>query len=298
MTNSIHIDLLGTETRLVKSRDYLTRVIEVCNDKPPLILLHGGGGHAETFSRNLNALAAVCRPIAMDFIWHGMSSRPPFSDGAAGDDVHWLRQFTLQVLDLMEALGLESASFEGESLGGWVALDLAINFPEKVDATVLNTAWGIALDKDWVKEGAADLDALRETSVAALKNPTLETLRTRLEWLMPLGGVTDELVSLRQALWSIPETREALLEYYERLFSPGIEDFYFGEPDIRTIQSPTLVLWTDKNPIHGVDAAERLHQLIEGSALHVMEGCAHWPQWERPEEHDAVVSQFLARALH
>ena len=298
MTNSIHIDLLGTETRFVESRDYYTRVIEVCNDKPPLILLHGGGGHAETFSRNLNTLAAVCRPIAMDFIWHGMSSRPPFSDGAAGDDVHWLRQFTLQVLDLMAALGLESASFEGESLGGWVALDLAINFPERVDAIVLNTAWGVALDEKWVKEGAADLDALRETSVAALKNPTLETLRTRLEWLMPLGGVTDELVSLRQALWSIPETREALLEYYERLFSPGIEDFYFGEPDIRTIQSPTLVLWTDKNPIHGVDAAERLHQLVEGSALHVMEGCAHWPQWERPEEHDAVVCQFLARAIH
>jgi len=298
VTNSIHIDLLGTETRFVQSRGYLTRLIEVGNDKPPLILLHGGGGHAETFSRNLNTLATVCRPIAMDFIWHGMSSSPPFSAGRAEDEVHWLRQFTLQVLDLMEALGLESASFEGESLGGWVALDLAINFPEKVNAIVLNTAWGIALDKDWVQEGAADLDALRETSVAALKNPTLETLRSRLEWLMPLGGVTDELVSLRQALWSIPETREALLEYYERLFSPGIEDFYFGEPDIRTIQSPTLVLWTDKNPIHGVDAAERLHQLGEGSALHVMEGCAHWPQWERPEEHDAVVCQFLARAIH
>ena len=297
MTHSIHIDLLGTETRFVKSRDYLTRVIEVRNDKPPLILLHGGGGHAETFSRNLNSLAAVCRPIAMDFIWHGMSSRPPFSDGAAAAEVHWLRQFTLQVLDLMEALGFESASFEGESLGGWVALDLAINFPEKVDAIVLNTAWGIALDKDLVKEGAADLDALLETSVAALKNPTLETLRTRLEWLMPLGGVTGELVSLRQALWSIPETREALLEYYERLFSPGIEDFYFGEQAIRTIQSPALILWTDKNPIHGVDAAQRLHELIEESALHVMKGCAHWPQWERPEEHDTEIKRFLSSAL-
>ena len=76
MTNSIHIDLLGTETHFVKSRGYLTRVIEVRNDKPPLILLHGGGGHAETFSRNLNTLAAVCRPIAMDFIWHGMSRGP------------------------------------------------------------------------------------------------------------------------------------------------------------------------------------------------------------------------------
>ena len=298
MANSVHIDLLGTETRFVESSDYRTRVIEVSNNKAPLILLHGGGGHAETFSRNLNSLAAVCRPIAMDFIWHGMSSRPSFSDGSATDDVHWLRQFTLQVIDLMEVLGLQSASFEGESLGGWVALDLAINFPERVDALVLNTAWGIALDKEHVEEGAADLDALRETSVAALNNPTLETLRTRLEWLMPLGGVTDELVSLRQALWSIPETREALLEYYERLFSHDIEDYYFDEQAIRTIQCPTLVLWTDKNPIHGVDAAERLCQLIAGSELHVMEGCAHWPQWERPDEHDAVVRGFLENAIH
>ena len=298
MTNSVHIDLLGTGTRFVESSDYRTRVIEVSNNKAPLILLHGGGGHAETFSRNLNSLAAVCRPIAMDFIWHGMSSRPSFSDGSATDDVHWLRQFTLQVIDLMEVLGLQSASFEGESLGGWVALDLAINFPERVDALVLNTAWGIALDKEHVEEGAADLDALRETSVAALNNPTLETLRTRLEWLMPLGGVTDELVSLRQALWSIPETREALLEYYERLFSHDIEDYYFDEQAIRSIQCPTLVLWTDKNPIHGVDAAERLCQLIAGSELHVMEGCAHWPQWERPDEHDAVVRGFLENAIH
>ena len=298
MTNSVHIDLLGTETRFVESGDYRTRVIEVSNNKAPLILLHGGGGHAETFSRNLNSLAAVCRPIAMDFIWHGMSSRPSFSDGSATDDVHWLRQFTLQVIDLMEVLGLQSASFEGESLGGWVALDLAINFPERVDALVLNTAWGIALDKEHVEEGAADLDALRETSVAALNNPTLETLRSRLEWLMPLGGVTDELVSLRQALWSIPETREALLEYYERLFSHDIEDYYFDEQAIRSIQCPTLVLWTDKNPIHGVDAAERLCQLIAGSELHVMEGCAHWPQWERPDEHDAVVRGFLENAIH
>lgn len=296
MARSIHIDLLGTETRFVNGERYTTRIIEVLNDKPPLILLHGGGGHAETYSRNLNSLSATTRPIAMDFLWHGMSSRPEFSDGGPKDQVHWLRQFTLQVLDLMDALNIESSSFEGESLGGWVALDLAINFPEKVDAIILNTAWGIGLDSAHVKEGAADLEALRETSVAALNNPTLEALRVRLEWLMPLGGVTDELVSLRQALWSIPETRDALLEYYERLFTPGIDEYYFGEPAIESIECPTLVLWTDKNPIHGVDAAERLHQLVEGSALHVMEGCAHWPQWERPAEHDAVISQFLQRA--
>ena len=297
MTQSIHVDLLGTETRFIDTGMYRTRVIEVPNDKPPLIMLHGGGGHAETYSRNLNRLSAVSRPIAIDFIWHGMSSRPKFSDGTATQEIHWLRQFTLQVLDLMDHLSLPSATIEGESLGGWIALDLAINFPERVDAIVLNTAWGIALDAEFVQAGEADLDALRETSVAALTNPTFETLRTRLEWLMPLGGVTDELVLLRQALWSIPETREALLEYYDRLFSADISDYYFEEPEIRTIRCPTLVLWTDKNPIHGVDAAERLHDLIDASSLHIMKGCAHWPQWERPAEHDEVVARFLVGEL-
>lgn len=297
MTQSIHVDLLGTETRFIDTGKYRTRVIQVPNDKPPLIMLHGGGGHAETYSRNLNRLSAVSRPIALDFIWHGMSSRPKFSDGTATQEIHWLRQFTLQVLDLMDYLNLPSATIEGESLGGWIALDLAINFPERVDAIVLNTAWGIALDAEFVQAGEADLDALRETSVAALTNPTFETLRTRLEWLMPLGGVTDELILLRQALWSIPETREALLEYYDRLFSADISEYYFEEPEIRTIRCPTLVLWTDKNPIHGVDAAERLHDLIDASSLHIMKGCAHWPQWERPAEHDEVVAQFLVGEL-
>ena len=131
MTQSIHVDLLGTETRFIDTGKYRTRVIQVPNDKPPLIMLHGGGGHAETYSRNLNRLSAVSRPIALDFIWHGMSSRPKFSDGTATQEIHWLRQFTLQVLDLMDYLNLPSATIEGESLGGWIALDLAINFPER-----------------------------------------------------------------------------------------------------------------------------------------------------------------------
>jgi pimeloyl-ACP methyl ester carboxylesterase len=291
--NSIHVDLLGAETRFYDTGRYRTRCIEVVNDKPPLFLLHGGGGHAETWSRNLLRLSHVCRPIAIDFIWHGMSSRPAFSDSGPDKPDHWLAQFTDKVLDLMDYLGFERASVEGESLGGWIALDMAINHPGRTDKVILNTAWGIALDPAHVTEGQSDLDALRETSLNALQNPTTDLLRKRLEWLMPLGGVTDELVNLRQALWSIPETRDALTEYYHRLFAPDIAEYYFNENAISTISSSTLVLWTDRNPIHGEDAADRLQTLIPGSSKHIMRGCAHWPQWERPEEHDSVVSDFL-----
>lgn len=291
---SIHVDLLGSETRFVDTGRYRSRVISVDNGKLPLILLHGGGGHAETWSRNFSRLAQVCRPIAVDFIWHGLSSAPPFSDKGPDEKGNWLDQFTDQILDLMDHLGIEKAVIEGESLGGWIAYDMAVNHPERTSGVVLNTTWGMHLDPDHVQEGDADLDALRETSVGALKNPTRELLRKRLEWLMPLGGVTEELVDLRHALWSHPQTNAALIEYYQRLFAPNIGEFYFTEDEIRTIACPALVLWTDKNPIHGPDAAHRLADIIPGARLHIMRDCAHWPQWERPEEHDAVVADFLA----
>ncbi len=292
--SSIHIDLLGTETRFFDTGRYRTRAIMVDNDKPALFLLHGGGGHAETYSRNMIELSKFCRPIAIDFIWHGMSSRPAYSDKGPTEQGHWLHQFTDQVIDLMDHLGIEKAAFEGESLGGWIAFDMAINHPERTSKLILNTSWGMHLDPAHVVEGGGDLAALRETSMNALRNPTVELLRRRLEWLMPLGGVTEELVQLRMALWSIPETRDALIEYYERLFADNIDQFYFQESDIETIACPTLVLWTDKNPIHGTDAADRLESIIKGSQKHIMQGCAHWPQWERPEEHDRVVGAFMA----
>lgn len=292
--SSIHLDLLGTETRYIDTGKCRTRCISVENDKPALFMLHGGGGHAETYSRNLVRLSRHCRPIAIDFIWHGLSSCPKYSDKGPREKGHWLDQFTDQLLDLMDHLGIEKAAVEGESLGGWIAYDMAINHPDRTSKIILNTAWGMHLDPKFVHEGASDLTALRDTSLNALRNPTRELLTKRLQWLMPLGGVTEELVDLRLALWSVPQTREALIEYYMRLFAENIPQFYFTEDQIRTIRCPTLVLWTDKNPIHGVDAADRLQALIPGAQKHVMKGCAHWPQWERPEEHDEVVGAFMA----
>jgi len=283
--STIHIDLLGSETRYYQGPKYRTRVIER-GEGTPLILMHGGGGHAETYARNLARLGEGYRAMAPDFIWHGLSSTPRFADG------NWLAQFTDQILELLDLIGADKACFEGESLGAWIGMDLAINHPERVERLVLNTAWGM------VTPGAAtepDWAALRETSLNALHNPTLETIRKRLEWLMPLGGVTEELVELRRALWSRPATRSALAEYYERLFSPECEKLLFDDAALARIAAPTLLFWSEKNPIAGPEEARRLQGIIPDAELHVMAGAAHWPQWEGPEEHDRVVLEFLGR---
>jgi len=281
--NSIHVDLLETETRYYRTKSCTTRVIE-CGSGTPLILMHGGGGHAETYARNLRRLGAQCRPMALDFIWHGLSSKPPFRTG------NWLKQFTEQVLEVLDAIGAKQAIFEGESLGGWICMDLGINHPERVEKLILNTSWGNRMPAG---KGSADLASLRATSLNALHNPTPELIRKRLEWLMPLGGVTEELVQLRLDLWSRPDTRAALTEYYNRLFAPECDQYLFNDADLSRIQAPTLLLWTEKNPIAGADEAARLNRIIQRSDVYVIKGAAHWPQWERPEEHDEVVLRFI-----
>lgn len=293
---SLHVDLIGTETRYYDTGKYRTRVIEVANDKVPLILLHGGGGHAEAFAKNLVPLSTVSRPMAIDFIWHGLSSKPDFWANDPKAKRNWLNQFTDQVIELMDHCGVRKAVVEGESLGGWIAADMALNHPDRVAGIILNTAWGMTFDPAKVKEDPGDLDKLRDSSIAALDNPSRELIRKRMEWLMPLGGVTDELVELRLALWSRPDTKASLIRYYEHLFDKRINEFLFDEGDVKRIRSKTLVLWTDHNPFQGVDAARRLYELIQGSKLVIVENAGHWPQWEKPQEHDRAVAEFI-RAL-
>lgn len=285
--NTVYVDLLGSQIRFYEGKKYTTRAIEAGSGKA-LILMHGGGGHAETYSRNLLRLGEHFRAIAIDFIWHGLSSKPSFSNG------NWLAQFSEQVIELMDLLGIGKAHLEGESLGGWICMDMAINHPERVGKIILNTAWGMRFKPGTIKEQMQDLDALRERSLAALANPNRETLRKRLEWLMARPErVTDELIEIRYRLWSRPDTRQALTEYYQRLFSDDTSNYLFREEDLAKIGVPTLVLWTDKNPFHGVDAGRRLADLIPGAKFHLIEDAAHWPQWEHPEEHDRAVLQFL-----
>jgi 2-hydroxy-6-oxonona-2,4-dienedioate hydrolase len=62
------------------------------------------------------------------------------------------------------------------------------------------------------------------------------------------------------------------------------------------IKVPALVFWTDHNPIHGTDAAKRMAELMNAD-YYCMEGAGHWPQWEKPEEHDRIITEFMLKPV-
>jgi 2-hydroxy-6-oxonona-2,4-dienedioate hydrolase len=284
--NSIWVDLLGCQTHFA-GKKFRTRVIEAGSGEP-LIMIHGVGGHAEAYSRNMRTLAQYCRPMAMDMAWHGLSSKPPFQDT--------MPVYCEQILDLMDDLGLSKVSIEGESMGGHIAMYFGLHYPDKVNKLILNTAAGVDYEEGTVQvDNAAGRDLLRQRSLDAVNNPTEETIRKRLEWLMASPDrVTDELVALRRAIYSEPETRKSLTDIFNYAFgSPAAAKYQIKPSELQNLKPPALVLWSDKNPGSGENVGQRLASLIPGAEFYCMVDAAHWPQWEHPEDHDQRVLKFL-----
>lgn len=287
--SSIWTDLLGVQVRYLGDR-YRTRVIEA-GDGPPVFLLHGVGGHAEAYAKNVVRLGRSARAMAPDFLWHGLSAKPEYVDG---EDIP---AYAGQLLDLMDAEGIERADIEGESLGGWVALWMALHHADRVNRIVLNTTAGIRFQPGVVPERPREgRELLAQRSLAAISDPNRETIRKRLEWLFASPDrVTDELVELRFRLYSDPAVQASLRSVFLNAFAgQGAPRKTIPEEDLARITVPTLVLWTDHNPGTGPEVGRYIAAKIPGAQFACIEDAAHWPQWEQPEEHDRLVAAFLA----
>jgi 2-hydroxy-6-oxonona-2,4-dienedioate hydrolase len=279
---SIWADLQGVdfEQRYVDVDGVRTRYLHAGRKgNPALIFIHGTGGHAEAYIRNLDAHAQHFDVYAIDMLGHGYTAKPDYD--------YTLPKYVQHIAGFMDALGIERASLSGESLGGWVASHFAVAHPQRVDKLVLNTASGDKVNRE-------ALARLREMSKAAVDDPSWERLKARLEWLMhDKSLVHDDLVRSRQAIYERPEMRQGI-ERILSMHTPEARAAYAITPEQwATIEAPTLVLWTDHDPTATVEVGRQLADSIPGAKFVVIEGCGHWPQFEDAETFNRVHIDFL-----
>jgi 2-hydroxy-6-oxonona-2,4-dienedioate hydrolase len=120
-------------------------------------------------------------------------------------------------------------------------------------------------------------------------------IRRRLEWIVADPScITDELVELRRRIWSQEGSQRIAAQVIGLLTPARYEPQQIGPEELRAIEAPALLVWTEGNPVHGLDAAtEALAELPHGELV-VIGGAAHWPQFERPEAFNAAVVSFLS----
>ena len=281
---SLWLDMLGTEIRFVQTKNFgRIRIAEAGNKNAETILFqHGINGHLEAYAKNLIPLSEEFHVVAFDYVGHGLSDKPQLEYTP-----HLLAE---QLGELMDALGLDAAHISGESLGGWVSALFAVKYPQRVKRLMLNTAGGLPVVSEKGKADLKNLIALNERNVNNI--PTEQSVRARLEWLMHENNrhlVNDELIALRLGIYLRPETR-AVAPTINRIINRHDE---FLIP-VEQLTCPTLFLWTLDNPIHDLETARAAAARVPGSQLYVMKGdAAHWPQYEVPEEFNAVTGEFF-----
>jgi 2-hydroxy-6-oxonona-2,4-dienedioate hydrolase len=279
---SIWMDLMGVpfSQGYVDAKGVRTRYLHSgSKDKPALFLLHGTGGHAEAYVRNLDAHGKHFSTWVPDMIGCGLTDKPPV-------DLE-IKVYVRHLVDTMDALGIAKASISGESLGGWVAAQFALDHPERIDRLVLNTAGGA-----WSNPEV--MNRVKTLSMAAVEDPNWDRIRTRLEFLVhDKSDVCDDLVATRRAIYAQPGMVDAMRRALVLQEMDIRERNLLADADWARIQAPTLVLWTSHDPTAPVAQGRRVAELIPGAKFVVMEDCGHWPQYEDPENFDRIHLDFL-----
>ena len=286
---SVWVDLLGAETRCAGQR-YRTRVCTAGRaDALPLLLLHGTGGHLENYARNIMPLAQNFRVAALDFLWHGCSQTEPFNSEIIPSLVD-------QVVDLMDDFGIACAAIEGQSLGGWVAMQLALRHSDRVSALILTTTQGYVPDVEMVP-GYAEPDWAQNlpSTLAALRDPSFENIRVRMARILAdPARLTDEAIAIRQALYRQPALASVQADFNREYLGMGAASRQHAVTDAlaRQIACPVLVYWGDKNrtpPALG----QHIARTVKNGRFHCAADTGHWAQYESADEHNHVVTEFL-----
>ncbi len=246
----------------------------------PIIMLHGTSGHLEAFVRNVAVLSADYDCHAIDMMGHGYTDSPGVPYRIPG--------YVQHVVDYMDARGIESAHFIGESLGGWVAGRLAADRPERVRTLALVAAGGTVANPEV-------MERIKNSTRRAVTTDDRELTRSRLELLMhdPVN-VTDELVDVRHTIYH----RATFVENIDHLLclqemENRTEDLLTAE-QMGRITAPTRVVWGAENPFGDVPEARAMSAAIPGSELAIYPECGHWPQHEHADRFNKETLAFLA----
>ncbi len=247
----------------------------------PVVLLHGRGHAATTWSPFLGPLAAARRTVAVDLPGFGHSAARPWS---GGDAETALRFFVDPVEATLCDLDLRGAVLVGHSLGGLVALSLALRGRVAPRALVLIDAMGLARSVSPRARLYYRADPERLARWQAPFRRAAEAVR---------GAATSPAEALRRELLEVPGGRRDAARAFEAMCPLVGELFHLGD-DLARVSVPTLLVWGERDEAFPLEVAERGARLLPRAELRVVDA-GHSPHVERPNEVLALLEDFLRR---
>ena len=202
----------------------------------------------------------------------------PGCAGSAGlDDIEGMDDLVFHYLDVCATLGLARPILLGTSLGGWLAAEWAVRYPEMLRALILVDALGLRVPE----APAADLLRLDPAQMRAVlfANPTA-TVAQELVPDTPTPAVLEAILQARQVLarfaWQFPD-------------NPKLSRYLYR------VKTPTLIVWGAQDGVVSTAHAQAYLRGIAGAELVVLPRCGHLPHTEQSQALVQAVLAYLAR---
>jgi pimeloyl-ACP methyl ester carboxylesterase len=247
----------------------------------PLLYLHGFAdvhGAAPPWLPFHEALAQSRRVMA------------PAHPGCAGsdedDDIETIDDLAFRMIETMDALGLERVDVAGACVGGWIAAELAVRWPERVNKLALIGASGLFVkdqptgDLFWEAQprNGSDYSGFRRLLFARDDHPAAISL-------FP-DDRSDKARELQ---------RYKMMRFASRI---GFHPPYFYDRLLRRrlhrFKGPALLVWGEHDHMVPRAHAEAYRAGLSGARLHILAGAGHSPQAEAPDETAKLLQQFFA----
>lgn len=253
---------------------------------PVVLFLHGSGpgvtGWAN-FGANLPELQGI-RAIVVDQPGFGASGRPEVYAR------NYLDVSADAVVGLMDALGVEQAGLVGNSMGGDVAVTVALEHPTRVTRLLLNGPGGT---------GVPVLGPSPSEGILRLMDFYADPTRERIvDWLTTMVFdqriLTSELIDARFAAATAPGAVKNLQDAYATFYDPALTGDVPLWARVHRIKQPTLICWGRDDRVAPVEGALLPARRMPRCDLRVYSRCGHWVQVERKADFERAVLEHFA----
>ena len=253
--------------------------------KEAVVFVHGLGGCWQNWLEQLPRAARERRVVAMDL--------PGFAGSRMPEGDITITNYARTVNDLCDHLGLERVELVGNSMGGFISLEIGIRHPERVDSITVVSAAGISttnLEVRPVVTFARSTAAITNFFIARaerfVKRPRMRHLMMSYVFRHPTLIKADLAFEIMRGSGSdgfIPALT-ALAEY----------DFRERLPEVK---EETLLVWGEEDNLVPVADAAKYEELIPRAKKVVLEDTGHCAMIERPQTFNDVMMSFIDGGL-
>jgi pimeloyl-ACP methyl ester carboxylesterase len=228
-----------------------------------LVLFHGFFGDVSNWAATIERFQERYRVLPIGFELYRRDA--PY---------HTVASLTRAACEEMDRLGLEQAVLFGNSMGGQIALNLAIEQPRRVAGLVLTGSAGL------MERNLADHAPL---------DPPREYIRGKVEQVFfDPRHATDEIVDQVEGILRDNRNKLRLLKLARSLREFNMLD------RLSAITAPTLLVWGKQDSITPLEVGEVFAQRLPQARMFVLDNCGHAPNIEQPEELNRLAEEFLA----